>query len=558
MTDTHPVHKLGNQAKILLSSVFGPYAQDDDYGSRQINPMELYQNQVTRFQSVFSLRMFHRSFGLLMIQKNIDAPCTMLDFPDLERFTREISENQYDVVGISAIIPNVGKVKKMCDLVRQYQPEATIVVGGHIANLADLSERINADHIVKGEGVRWFRKFLGQDDKAPIKHPHVLSANSTRILGQTLNAKSGETAAIVVPSVGCPMGCNFCSTSALFGGKGKFINFYETGDELFATLCELEEKLNTQSFFVLDENFLFHRQRALRLLELIQEHGKSWSFYVFSSARVLKSYNIDDLVALGISWVWMGLEGEKSQYSKLEGVDTRELVRELQSHGIRVLGSTIIGLENHRPENIDAVIDYAISHDTDFHQFMLYTANVGTPLYHQLKAEGRLLPESDFAVADAHGQYRFNHRHPHILNNQEEKHLSTAFSRDFSRNGPSLYRLIRTTLRGWQRHQKHPDQRIRNRYQRETEPLKTTYAAAIWAMRRWYGDNPLMSQKMNNLLQDLYRTFGWRTRVLAPLFGTYVLMSMKKEAKRLAKGLHLEPPTFYHDNQAAAALRVGG
>ena len=47
------VYPLGNKAKILLSSVFGPYAQDDEYGSRKINPMELYHNQVTRVQGVF-------------------------------------------------------------------------------------------------------------------------------------------------------------------------------------------------------------------------------------------------------------------------------------------------------------------------------------------------------------------------------------------------------------------------------------------------------------------------------------------------------------------------
>ena len=65
---TPTVQNKGNRAKILLSSVFGPYAQNDEYGSRAINPMELYHNQVTRVQGVFSLRMFHRSFGLMMIQ----------------------------------------------------------------------------------------------------------------------------------------------------------------------------------------------------------------------------------------------------------------------------------------------------------------------------------------------------------------------------------------------------------------------------------------------------------------------------------------------------------
>ena len=76
------VHPAGSKARVLLTSVFGPYAQDDEYGSRTLNPMELYHNQVTRMQGPFSLRMFHRSWGLMLIQANIEAPCTLLDFPD--------------------------------------------------------------------------------------------------------------------------------------------------------------------------------------------------------------------------------------------------------------------------------------------------------------------------------------------------------------------------------------------------------------------------------------------------------------------------------------------
>ena len=98
---SHPRHPLANKTRVLLSSVFGPYGQDDQYGSRKKNPMELYQNQVTRLQGGFSLRMFHRSFGLMMIQANIDAPCTLLDFPTLERFEEEVSHRNYDVIGIS-------------------------------------------------------------------------------------------------------------------------------------------------------------------------------------------------------------------------------------------------------------------------------------------------------------------------------------------------------------------------------------------------------------------------------------------------------------------------
>jgi radical SAM superfamily enzyme YgiQ (UPF0313 family) len=549
-----PVHRLGTRAKVLLSSVFGPYAQDDVYGSRAINPMELYQNQVTRIQGAFSLRMFHRSFGLMLLQANIKAPCTLLDFPSLDRFVREIQDHSYDIVGISAIIPNVGKVIKMCEFVRKHQPNATIVVGGHIANRANLHEIIDADHIVKGDGVQWFRRFLGQDEKAAVRHPVVPSGFGTRILGLTLPDGPGDTAAILIPSVGCPMGCNFCSTSAMFGGKGKFINFYETGEELYNVMANLAKKLKTRAFFVLDENFLFHRKRALRLLELMKEHKKSWSLYVFSSARVLKSYTIDQLVGLGVSWVWTGLEGEDSQYSKLGNVDTRSFVRHLQSHGICVLGSSIIGLENHTPENIHQVIDHAVSHDTDFHQFMLYTPVPGTPLHEQHRADGTLLSESEFPVADAHGQYRFNYRHAHIRDGQEEQLLLDAFQRDFEVNGPSLARLVRTTLKGWQRYKNHPDKRIRKKFAAKLVPLRTTYSASVWAMKKWYQGNERMAKKMEELFESLCREFGWTTRIFAALAGRYLYYAVKKEEKRIAEGWTYEPRSFYEKNASARAL----
>ncbi|MDP3723563.1 MAG: cobalamin-dependent protein, partial [Candidatus Omnitrophota bacterium] len=391
VNDSAPVHPLGSRAKILLTSVFGPYARDDEYGSRAINPMELYQNQVTRAEGPFSLRMFHRSWGIMLIQANIAAPCTLLDFPTMDRFISELQSYEYDIVGISSILPNLEKVKTVCRLVREYLPCATIVVGGHVANAPGLQERIDADHIVRGEGVRWFRRFLGEDVTQPIRHPLISSAIGTRTMGINVRNKEGEVAATLIPSVGCPMGCNFCATSAMFGGKGKFINFYETGEELFGIMCGIESRMGVRSFFVMDENFLLHKKRALRLLELIEEHGKSWSLYVFSSAHVVKSYTIEQLIRLGISWVWMGLEGKSSRYAKLQGIDTRALVRTLQSHGIRVLGSSIIGLEEHTPDNIDEVIDYAVSHSTDFHQFMLYTPIPGTQLYAEHLANKTLL-----------------------------------------------------------------------------------------------------------------------------------------------------------------------
>jgi radical SAM superfamily enzyme YgiQ (UPF0313 family) len=535
-------HSKGTQARILFSSVFGPYARDDEFGSRSINPMELYHNQVTRAQGSFSLRMFHRSWGIMMIQENISAPCTVLDFPTREAFERELTSNEYDIVGISSIIVNVGKVREMCRLVRKLSPKSTIVVGGHVAAIPGIQRMIDADHIVKGEGIRWMREYLGEDPEAPIKHPKIVSGFGLRVMGMKLPDSRTETAATVIPSVGCPMGCNFCTTSSFFGGKGKSTDFYHTGQELFDIMNDMEQSMGSRSFFVMDENFLLNRPRAMELLALMKKHNKSWSFYVFSSANALRKYTMEELVELGVSWLWMGLESPKSSYKKLEGSDTLQLTRELRQHGIKLLGSTIVGLEHHTPENIEQEIEFAISHQTDFHQFMLYTPVPGTPLYKEMTEQGRML---NVDLADIHGQWKFNFKHEAISRDQSKKFLDWAFLRDFERNGPSLYRICQTTLQGWKRYKHHPDARVRERFRWEARNLGQSYGATLWAMeRRFKKTNARVSQKVHELRRDIENEFGsfakWMSRGLGPI----LFWLNKREERRLAKGVVYEPPTI--------------
>jgi radical SAM superfamily enzyme YgiQ (UPF0313 family) len=536
-------HPKGSSARILLSSVFGPYAQDDEFGSRSINPMELYHNQVTRAQGSFSLRMFHRSWGIMMIQANISAPCTVLDFPTRKAFARELTENHYDIVGISSIIVNVRKVREMCRMVRELSPDSVIVVGGHVAAIPGLDAMIDADHIVRGEGISWMRRYLTEDEHAPIRHPAIISGFKTRVMGMRLPDRKGGTAAAIIPSVGCPMGCNFCTTSAFFGGKGKFINFYETGDELFDVMNRIESELNVQSFFVMDENFLLNRTRAMRLLERMKQEGKSWELSVFSSANAIRKYTMHELVELGISWLWMGLESPEASYGKLAGADIGQLTRELSENGIRVQGSTIIGLEHHTPDNIAKEIESAVGYQTDFHQFMLYTPVPGTPLYQEMADQGRLLTDTD--LADIHGQFKFNFRHAAISRDDSKRFLDRAFRRDFERNGPSLYRMCRTLLQGWQRYKDYPDPRVRERFGREMKKLRSAYNASLWVMEREFKKvNQGVSEQIHKLRRDVEKEFPVIARLTAAWMGPILLWSARREEKRLASGRTYEPPTF--------------
>lgn len=113
---------------------------------------------------------------------------------------------------------------------------------------------------------------------------------------------------------------------------------------------------------------------------------------------------------------------------------------------------------------------------------MLYTPVPGTPLYEEMAAQGRMLPEVEYA--DVHRQYKFNFQRGAISREDSKRFLDWAFWRDFERNGPSLYRVCRTMLQGWQRYREHPDPRIRERFTRQVRKLIGAYNAALWEMQR--------------------------------------------------------------------------
>jgi hypothetical protein len=77
-------------------------------------------------------------------------------------------------------------------------------------------------------------------------------------------------------------------------------------------------------------------------------------------------------------------------------------------------------------------------------------------------------------------------------------------------------------------------------------------------MKRWYRGNGAMETKMGDLLKDLYRAFGWKTRMLAPLIGLYALACLRREDRKLKEGWACEPATLLGKNAAAIAAEKEG
>ncbi len=439
--------------RLLLSSVFRPFAVDDVYGRKE-NRMELFHNQVTREQGVFSYRFNHHSFGLYMMAENVNVPATVLDFPSLEEFKQELRKG-YDCVGISFIVPNVKKARKMAEAVREESPRSKIILGGHGVSVEGIERLISHDYVCRGDGVAFLRRLFSETVDRPVRHPLLHSSFNRKLMGVPLPQSSG----VLMPGVGCANKCRFCCTSQFFG---EYRPYLQTGREIFDVCCAYEKQLGVTDFGVLDENFLKGRERALELLECIERENKLYTFGIFSSAETLRTLgDLDALVRLGVQFVWIGVESKREAYAKNRGTDFHQTVRELRNRGISVMASAILFLEHHDKQSIWEDVDYAISLQPDYLQFMQLGPMPGTALHDAYLRSGKILEEVPYE--EQHGQDQIWFRHPEFTREESRAFLKAAFVRDYRRNGASLLRSIDTMLRGYRYAVTHADPRVRRR-----------------------------------------------------------------------------------------------
>ncbi|MDA3831840.1 MAG: hypothetical protein PF495_00420 [Spirochaetales bacterium] len=429
--------KFSNDKSVLLSSVFGPYGVDDEYGRKE-NIIEFFHNQVTREQGIFSLRLFHQSFGLYFIAENIEPATTILDFPSEERFVEEIKKG-YAYVGITFKLPNYIKAKRMAELVREHAPKSKIVIGGHGVEAPEVKDHIPHDYRCHGEGVKFFRKILGEDTDRPIKHPILRASFGERMLGVPFTDPSAH----LCPGVGCPNACRFCSTSHFFGKA--YTPYLETGKDMFDVCMAIEKEIGLTEFFVMDENFLLKPNRALELFDLMEGNRKYFEFTLFSSADNIVRMGVEFLVKLGVTKLWIGAESKFEIYKKNKGIDLKPLIFELRQHGISVIVSAILFLEQHDKEKIWEDIKFIVDLEPDFIQFMQLCPLPNTALYIDYEKKGILMK---VPYEEWHGQHRIWFKHPHFTPVESEQYLRDAFQYDYDTWGSSFVRMCDSMIRG--------------------------------------------------------------------------------------------------------------
>jgi radical SAM superfamily enzyme YgiQ (UPF0313 family) len=163
---------------------------------------------------------------------------------------------------------------------------------------------------------------------------------------------------------------------------------------------------------VLDENFLKMKDRALELLALMEKHHRHFTFAIFSSAETLKEIgDLDILVRLGVTFIWIGVESKKEIYAKNRNTDFGTLIAELKKRGISVLASSILFLEQHDKNTIWEDVDFVTALHPDYLQFSQLGPIPGTALYKDYEKQGKIIADIPYEFQHGQGKIWFNHKY---------------------------------------------------------------------------------------------------------------------------------------------------
>jgi radical SAM superfamily enzyme YgiQ (UPF0313 family) len=484
---------MSQSPKVLLTSVIRPFGKrHGDAFSTTTQAL----HQLMWAQDMFRIEDPAYHWGLDVIAANIQAPTVVLHYPSLSELIRELRKG-YDYLGISFNPPTFHKLKRMIPAIRKHAPNTKIVLGGHGTALRDDELAGLYDILCREEGIRFFRKLLDEPEQ-PFKTPPFVFESS--LFSLPLLGKSAP----IFGGVGCANGCDFCMTSHYF--KKQHIRFLETGQQMLDAILEIKRgDPQVESFVIYDEDLLLNATRGRQFLDACRKTDERFGITVFASVKALSQYEPRELAEMGVTSAWIGFEGVQAGYGKQQGKSYAELFDQLKEVGIGPAASMIIGFDYQTPETIEREFAELLRLKPMVSQFLIYGPTRGSALHERLAAEGRLNDVAEYMFPMMDG-FTLGFHHPHISPPTMKLLARQLYRGEYQFLGPTIYRTIEITLRGYRNLKNATEPRLKLRAEMQKEFLLHAYAARRIGMA--FAPNNLVRTRVEHLYQDLERELG--------------------------------------------------
>jgi radical SAM superfamily enzyme YgiQ (UPF0313 family) len=268
-----------------------------------------------------------------------------------------------------------------------------VVMGGYHVTLLPEEARQVADSLVVGDAEPVWAQLL--DDARHGRLQPEYNGLGKRVLSDIrprrdiFEGKEYQSITLVEFARGRNFKCDFCSITAFHHANQNHRPAREVAGDMEAT--------GSQRFFIVDDNIVSQPNKVRELCQELISLRISWvgqaSIHIAEDDELLEL-----MVKSGCRGVLIGMEsldpGNLRDMGKgwnlAAGTYAQSLAR-FRKHGLAVYGTFVFGYDNDDREIVQRSIDFAREQKLFLAAFNHLVPFPGTPLYHRLRQEGRLL-----------------------------------------------------------------------------------------------------------------------------------------------------------------------
>jgi anaerobic magnesium-protoporphyrin IX monomethyl ester cyclase len=200
--------------------------------------------------------------------------------------------------------------------------------------------------------------------------------------------------ASIYTSLGCPYKCTFCCINAPFG-----TNRYRTrtAQAVADEIALLNSRYGVKTIKIIDEMFVLNERHVTAICDKLIELNLNLNIWAYARVDTVKPHMLAKLRKAGVRWLALGIEsgsehvrdGAEKSFNQSEII---EVVRQIQTAGISVIGNFIFGLPDDDLQTMQQTLDLAIELNCEFANFYSAMAYPGSPLYQMAVENGWELP----------------------------------------------------------------------------------------------------------------------------------------------------------------------
>lgn len=335
--------------------------------------------------------------GVLVLASMVNKSEFCIELVD-EEFREVDKSNNYDIVAMYTVTPNAKRAYMWAEYFRK--KGSYIVLGGVHAVVCHSEAENHADTLLLGECENIWTEFLtdfinGNPKKKYIQALGEVDVDKSPVPAFELLPVNARKIIPIQTARGCPHGCSFCNLRSIYGKSYRPKSINNINEEIKSALL-----VNSRAIlYFTDDNLFCNKERGLELVKMIKQYGVTW--YAHTDVSFADNEElIKEAYESGCRQVLIGFESINPD--NLKGIDEnnfknqyftsyKNVVNEIQSNGIGVVGSFIMGLEEDDKDSFDKMLKFI--RDTKLYgaSITMNTPYPGTKLFEKMKKENRIL-----------------------------------------------------------------------------------------------------------------------------------------------------------------------